>query len=219
VVRKDVVRNRARLVEAARAVFGERGLDATLDDVAERAGLGTGTAYRHFANKHELAAEVLGAATQQIADDAVAALSVEDPWLAIVSLFEAIGERQASDRGLYQALAGHGRAEDKIRVWPAIVESVTELFDRARAAEVIRPDAAPEDVAAIFAMLGPAFDMSDRTSTDLWRRYLVVMLDGLRASDRGPLPVPAPTFASLDDVIVVSKGRPARGGDVPSPDG
>lgn len=217
-VRKDVVRNRARLVAAAREVFAERGLDATLDDVAARAGLGTGTAYRHFANKHELAAEVLGDATQQIADDAAAALLLDDPWQAIVSFFVATGERQASDRGLYQALAGQGRAEDKTRIWPSIVESVTGLFDRAKAAGVVRADAAPEDVAAIFAMLGPAFDMSERTSTDLWRRYLVVMLDGLRATDRGPLPVPAPTFASLDEVIVASKGPKGRGG-VPSPHG
>ena len=68
--RKDAVRNRARLVVAARKVFAERGLDATLDEIAERAGVGTATAYRNFADKHELAAEVLAEATQQIATDA-----------------------------------------------------------------------------------------------------------------------------------------------------
>jgi AcrR family transcriptional regulator len=203
--RKDAVRNRLKLIEAAREVFAERGFEATLDDIAEHAGLGTGTAYRHFRNKQELAAEVLADATQQIVIDADHALLVDDPWLAVVAFFEATAERQAADRGLYQALAGHGSAEDKARIWPAIVHAVTELFDRARDAGAIRADAAPEDAAAIFAMLGAAFDMSERADTDLWRRYLALVLDGLRATDRASLPVAAPTFKTLDDVIVASK--------------
>jgi AcrR family transcriptional regulator len=203
--RKDVVRNRAKLVEAARQVFAERGLGATLDDVAARAGVGTGTAYRHFPNKQALAAEVLGDATQQIVDDAQQALAVEDPWLALVAFFQATGERQAADRGLYQALAGLGSADDKARLWPDIVDSVTELVTRARDAGAIRADIAPEDVASIFAMLGPVLDLSVRTDTDLWRRYLALLLDGMRATDRPPLPVPAPAFDSLDDVIAAGK--------------
>jgi AcrR family transcriptional regulator len=203
--RKDAVRNRAKLIDAARDVFAERGLEATLDEVAERAGVGTGTAYRHFRNKRELAAEVLAEATQQIATDADDALQIADPWLALVAFFEATAERQAADRGLYQALAGYGSAEDKTRIWPAIVSSVTELFDRARAQGAIRADAVPEDAAAIFALLGAAFEMSERAANDLWRRYLALVLDGLRATDRGPLPGASPTFATLDDVIAASK--------------
>ena len=65
--RRDAARNRALLVAAGREVFAERGLEATLDEIAERAGVGTGTAYRNFNDKHELAAEVLAEATQQIA--------------------------------------------------------------------------------------------------------------------------------------------------------
>jgi AcrR family transcriptional regulator len=211
--RKDAIANRAKLVEAAREVFAERGLDATLDDIAARAGLGTGTAYRHFRSKHEVAVEVLGDATQQIVDDAQRALAEDDPWLALVAFFEATGERQAADRGLYEALAGLGSAEDKARLWPDIVASVTKLVTRARKAGAIRADVVPEDVATIFAMLGPVLDLSLRTGTDLWRRYLTLLLDGLRATDRPPLPVPAPAFGSLDDVIAAGKPRrstPAR---------
>ena len=65
-LRKDAVRNRALLVAAAREVFAERGLDASLDDVAHRAGLGVGTAYRHFANKYELARAIFGEAIDEI---------------------------------------------------------------------------------------------------------------------------------------------------------
>src|SRR6187431_2289167 len=87
-VRKDVARNRALLLEAARVVFAERGLDATLDDIAKEAGVGVGTAYRHFANKQEIAAEVLAASSGDMVTDAESALLIEDPWLAIVTFFE-----------------------------------------------------------------------------------------------------------------------------------
>jgi AcrR family transcriptional regulator len=203
VARADAVRNRARLVIAAREVFAEAGLDATLDDVAARAGVGTGTAYRHFRNKAELAGEVLADATQAIADDAAAALAVADPWDALVAFFEAVATRQAADRGLYQALAGLGRAADKVRIWPDIVRAVTELFDRARAAGAIRSDAAPEDAAVVLTMMGPAYALGG----EAWRRYLALALDGLRATDRPDLPVPAPALGSLDDVIAASKRR------------
>ena len=134
-------RNRAPLIEAAREVFAERGLGATLDDIAERAGVGTGTAYRHFRNKQEIAAEVLAGATQQIVTDAEDALAIKDPWQAIVTFFETTAERQAADRGLYQTLAGQGNVDDKVRIWPQIVSAVTKLFDRAKKAKVIRADA------------------------------------------------------------------------------
>jgi AcrR family transcriptional regulator len=210
--RKDSSRNRALLVAAAREVFAERGLGVTLDDIAERAGLGTGTAYRHFRNKHEIAAEVLADATQQIVSDAEHALSIDDPWLAVVSFFEATARRQAADRGLYQSLAGQGNVDDKSRIWPQIVSSVTTLFTRAKRAGVIRADASPEDAALIFAMLGVIFDMGGVVSADLWRRYLAILLDGLRATDRPPLPVPAPAFATLDQVIAAGKHHGASAG-------
>ena len=78
-LRADAARNRQRLIDAAEEVFAARGLDATLDDIARHAGVNVATAYRHFANKHELARAYL----QQTLDRAVAmaeeAAEVEDP--------------------------------------------------------------------------------------------------------------------------------------------
>jgi AcrR family transcriptional regulator len=201
--RQDAVHNRARLVAAAREVFAERGLGATLDDIAARAGVGTGTAYRHFRNKRQLAAEVLADATQQIVVDAEEALRVEDPWLGIVTFFETTAARQAADRGLYQVLAGQGGVADKVRIWPQIVAAVNALFVRARDAGVVRADTEPADAAVIFAMLGVVYD----GPPELWRRYLALLLDGLRATDRPALPVAPPQYTTLDDVIAVSKGH------------
>ena len=203
--RRDSVRNRERLVVAAREVFAEHGFGATLDDIARYAGLGTGTAYRHFPNKHAIAAEVLREATEQIVVDAEAALAVDDPWDGLVQFFERTAARQAADRGLYETLTGQGDDDEQARIWPRIVASVTELFERAQRTGAIREDAAPQDVAAIFAMLGPAFAMSRTIAPDLWRRYLALMLDALRPTDGPPLPVAPPPPESLPTILSTGK--------------
>jgi AcrR family transcriptional regulator len=203
--RSDSVRNRARLIEAAAEVFAERGFSATLDDVARHAGLGTGTAYRHFPNKQALAAEILTVATEQIATDAREALAIDDPWQALVTFFERSARRQARDRGLYEALTGRGDDDAQARIWPGIIAAVTELFDRAHRAGVVRSDAAPQDVAAIFALLGPAFEMSRTAADGLWQRYLALILDGLRAVDRPPLPGPPPPVEAVAAILRTGK--------------
>ncbi|GAB4058418.1 TetR/AcrR family transcriptional regulator [Catellatospora paridis] len=203
--RKDSARNRERLVAAAREVFAERGFGATLDDIARHASLGTGTAYRHFANKQALAAEILTEATEQILHDARAALDTDDPWAALELFFERAARRQAADRGLYESLAGRGDYAEQARIWPEIIAAVTVLFDRAHRAGVVRADATAQDIAAIFALLGPAFEMSRATGAELWRRYLALLLDGLRATERPPLPVPPPPISALDTVLKAGK--------------
>ncbi len=199
--RQDSVRNRARLVQSARAVFADHGFGATLDDIARHAGVGVGTAYRHFPNKQAIAAVVLADATAQIAEDAREALTIDDPWLALVTFFEQTAARQATDRGLYESLTGQGDPETQAQLWPEIVAAVTELFTRAHAAGLLRADASPQDIAAIFALLGPAYEMP----TGAWRRYLALILDGLRATDRPPLPVPPPPVDALDAILKAGK--------------
>ncbi|MCI2421338.1 TetR/AcrR family transcriptional regulator [Saccharopolyspora sp. K220] len=195
------------LIEAAREVFAQQGFGATLDDIARHAGLGTGTAYRHFANKHAIAAEVLREATEQIVIDAREALDVDDPWDALAQFFERTAARQAADRGLYETLTGQGDYEAQARIWPQIVATVTELFDRAQRSGAVRSDAAPQDVAAILAMMGPAFEMSREIGPDLWRRYLALFLDALHAGRHHDLPVPPPPVESLDAILRAGKRR------------
>lgn len=205
--RRDTVRNRERLIAAAREVFAERGYGATLDDIARHAGLGTGTAYRHFPNKQALAAEVLQDATEQIAADADAALAIEAPWDALVQFFESVAQRQAADRGLYETLTGRGDDAQQARIWPRIVSAVTELFDRAQRAGAVRDDAAPTDIAAIFSMLGPVFSMSRDIEPELWRRYLALILDGLRPTTHDALPGGAPSADQLNAILFAGKRK------------
>jgi AcrR family transcriptional regulator len=205
-VRKDVARNRALLIESAKAVFAEQGLDATLDDIAKHAGVGTGTAYRHFPNKQAIAAEVLEQASESMSQDAVDALAIDDPWLAITTFFETIIGRAAVNRGLHESLA-IPRAPHEVLVRRQLVDSVTTLFARAKTAGVIRVDADPTDAGVILSMLVPVFDMAGVTSTDLWRRYLWLLLDGLRATDRPPLPVRPMPVGSIGAALSATKKR------------
>lgn len=108
--RSDGRRNRAGLVRAAEAVFAEQGVGVPLGVIAERAGVGRGTLYRHFADRYALAAAVY---EQRLADfEALAEASAGDPDAAEIVL-RAITSRQPSARGLTPLLAGapQGRRE------------------------------------------------------------------------------------------------------------
>ncbi|MFD4592812.1 hypothetical protein ACFWNZ_18860 [Streptomyces rubiginosohelvolus] len=132
---------------------------------------------------------------------------MEDPWQALVTFFERNAARQARDRGLYEILTGQGDDEQQERIWPGIIAAVTQLLDRARQAGAVREDAEPQDVAVIFALLGPVIEMSRTTTPDLWKRYLALILDGLRATTQPALPAPAPPLQTLPVILKAGKSR------------
>jgi AcrR family transcriptional regulator len=206
-LRKDSARNRALLIDAARTVFAEYGLDATLDDVAKAAGLGIGTAYRHFANKQELAREVMAQSFQLLADDAQAALLITDPWEALSGFFEISATRLVQDRGLHQAMFGP-TPHEKAPMRRDLVDAVVELFARAKQAGVIRADVEPMDAVPIYAMMGVASDVGSVVGPDQWRRSLALFLDGLRATNRPALSPPPIPIELLEEALAAT--RPKR---------
>jgi AcrR family transcriptional regulator len=137
-LRKDAARNRALLVQAAREVFAERGLEASLDDIARHAGLGVGTAYRHFANKHELARAIFAEAIDDIVSLADLALTMDDPWAGIVGFLEGTAEAQTADRGLREVLMGVHDAEELEQVNDRLSAPLRDLVERAKRAGAIR---------------------------------------------------------------------------------
>jgi AcrR family transcriptional regulator len=169
--------------------------------------LGIGTAYRHFENKQQLAEALFSKAIAEIVADAEQALTIADPWQAFVAFFTAAAERQAKDRGLFQALVGRYRLEDCVDIREQLDEPVSRLYDQAIAAGVLRPEAVPTDTGVIFSMLGVVYEMSSASSPELWRRYLALILDGLRASAADPLPVQALTQEELQSAIADQKSR------------
>src|SRR5215212_11501130 len=87
-LRRDAQRNRERILAAARALFAERGVDATLDDVAARAGVGVGTVYRRYPNKDALLDELFEERIGELAALAEASRTAADPWTALVHFLE-----------------------------------------------------------------------------------------------------------------------------------
>src|SRR6202035_2262707 len=101
-VRGDAERNRQRILAAAARVFTERGLDATLDEVARAAGVGVGTVYRRFPDKEALVAALFRERIDNLVTVAENACAGADPWQAVVSYLEYAAAALAGDTGLRQ---------------------------------------------------------------------------------------------------------------------
>jgi AcrR family transcriptional regulator len=210
-LRRDAALNRERILLAAGEVFAERGLDATLDDIARHAGLGVGTVYRRFPEKELLIDALFDQRIGAIVAVAEEALAHDDPWKGLVHFFERSVELQAEDRGLKEVLLGPEHGRDRVKdSRERLLPLVTRLVNRAHAAGVLRRDVHVRDLPFIHMMLGAVVDASHEIEPDLWRRYLAMLLDGLRArpKERRPLPVPALAEAELDHAM--RSWRPCR---------
>jgi AcrR family transcriptional regulator len=207
-LRKDAARNRAALLEAARAVFAERGLEASLDDVAHRAGVGVGTAYRHFANKYELAGAILRESLDEILALAEECEAMDDPWAGLVRFLEGSCSAQAKNRGLHEVLMGMHDAELADEAGQRILGPLTTLVERAHESGALRADADVTDVGIMIVCLSTIADITGGVAPELWRRYLPMFLDSLR--DGSPLPVPAVSAAQMHQAFASYKARTAR---------
>jgi len=194
--RKDVARNRERLLAAANEVFAQRGADATLNDIARQAGLGNATAYRHFANKQELLAALLEDRFGQVLAIFQHADTLDDPREALESLLYELGRRQANDEGLRQALSPEEDDKTSGQINAKLRPIADRIVERAQSAGVVRPEFHANDLPLILRMIGAVSDYADLTAPDLWRRYLGFLLDGIAAEHRPhrAITTPAPSL-------------------------
>jgi AcrR family transcriptional regulator len=188
-LRADARRNRERVIKAARAVFAEQGREAQVDDVARRAKVGVGTVYRHFPTKEALLEALVRDRFAQLAEWALEALEEEDAWAAFERVVWRGAELHAGDRALAEATAdAKACIADQASMESGLATSLAELMARAQRDGTMRADARPEDLPAMFCGLGSVMhrDAEDQLA---WRRYLALMLDGLRAApERAALP-------------------------------
>lgn len=202
-LRADAERNRQRLIAAAKELFATRGLDVTLDEVARHAGVGTGTAYRRFPNKDALIDALMVDRIGELAQIARECLDEPDPWLAVTSYFERALALQAADRGLKDVLFSSGRGRERSNhARQQIAPVVTKLVRRAQEAGAVRGDFAVSDVPLINFMLNTVVDFGRDIEPDLYKRYLAIVLDGLRPrDDLEPLPVDALQVRTFQDAL------------------
>lgn len=167
--RADALRNRDRVVEAAAAVLAERGLDAGVPEIAERAGVGKGTVYRSFPTRQHLVAAVLVERIGGLERLAEAAVEHPDARAALRELVLGMVDRMTADRCLadaFQVVAG----TEEVRAAKARVRRhVDHLLARAQRDGTVRGDVTADDVAVLLAGLG-------RTGS---RRHAELLLDAL----------------------------------------
>jgi AcrR family transcriptional regulator len=208
-LRKDAVRNRELLIAAAHEVFARRGSEASLDDVARHAGLGVGTAYRHFANKHELLTAMMADILDGLVLELEQAATIEDPWRALVVFLEAALAVQARDRGLREVMLGVYDPDEMERVHERLSPPLNDIVGRAKAAGVVRADLEPTDIGMFIAMLCAVTEVAGEADPELWRRYLAITLDGIRPGG-SPLPVPALDEQVMRTAMATHKHAVAR---------
>jgi AcrR family transcriptional regulator len=205
-LRADAVRNRQRLIDAAAEVFAARGLDATLDDIARHAGVNVATAYRHFANKHELAHEFLRQCVDRAVAAAEEAAAVPDPWAGLTLFLERSLDMIASNRALVDVLTRAYGAEHFAEMLQRSWVPLEQLLARARAAGVVRDDVAVTDFPPILEMLN---SVTGHGLPTLPYRYIGLILAGLRPS---PDPLPGEPISKERLLeIVAAKGDAEKG--------
>jgi AcrR family transcriptional regulator len=177
--RADAVRNRERVLEAAKAVFSAGGPDASLEAVARRAGVGIGTLYRHFPTREALFEAVYRREVEQLGELSEALKSEPDPVEALRRWLRSNVEFVATKKGMSAALALAVNSTSDLTVYSfgRLTKAVGALLDRAIAAGEIRADIGPEDV--LRALIGMCY-LHDQPG---WQtsvlRLLDVFVDGL----------------------------------------
>ncbi len=209
-LRRDAERNRRRILDAARQLVAEVGLDISHDDIARAAEVGVGTVYRRFPDKQQLIDELFDERVDQIIALVDGALALDDPWQGLSTFVAGNLELQAGDQGLKEIMLGTSRAGELAqRAERRIGPAVRELVKRAHASGQLRPDVGVEDFPLIQMMVGAVMEDARHIDPNLWRRALALVLDGYRAGDRpDPLPGRTPTRDQIEQVL--SHWRPPR---------
>lgn len=186
-LRADAARNRRLLLAAAADEFAERGLDASVADIARRAGLGKGTLFRHFATKDDLLAAIVLDRIDELNAVGEQLLDAADPGAALLEFLTVAADQQQQRDLSFLQEAGELNA-DVVRARERMFRTVHELVDRARGHGAVRTDVTGADV--ILLMCAPNYVTSyvPDAPPDLWRRYLAIIFDGLRPEGAHPLP-------------------------------
>lgn len=178
--RADAVRNRERVLEAAKAVFNAGGPEASLEAVAKRAGVGIGTLYRHFPTREDLFEAVYRREVEQLSELAEQLRSAKDPVDALRRWLRSAVEFVATKKGMLAALALTYQSSSDLAAFSMdrLTKAIGSLLARTVEAGQMRADISPEDL--LRALIGMCY-MHDQPG---WQssvlRMLDVFVDGLR---------------------------------------
>ncbi|WP_443034388.1 TetR/AcrR family transcriptional regulator [Streptomyces sp. BE147] len=183
-MRADARRNYDRLLGEARTAFAEHGTDASLEDVARRAGVGIGTLYRHFPNRHALMNAVFQEALSALLERSRELAGAEQPCRALVEWLGAIVTHAGEYRGLAQALMSASRDETSAlaQCHTPLREAGARLLSRAQESGSVRADVSIDDLLQLTNAIALA---AEQTPDDpaLADRLLLLTLQGLKGRE------------------------------------
>jgi AcrR family transcriptional regulator len=196
-LRADAARNRDAIVAVARDVFAEQGLEAPLEAIAARAGVGIATLYRRFPSREKLVAAALVDKVSAYTEAAEQAAASADPWDGFRGFVLRICELQAGDRGLSDLLCMTLSADEQVeQLRRTANERLEVLIGRAQAAGRLRPDFAAEDLVLLLVGTAAVMGVTGIDAPQAWRRFVTLALDAFASTDPSPLPMP-PTAAQM----------------------
>jgi AcrR family transcriptional regulator len=193
-LRADAARNRELIIAAAAAVFAERGLEAATAEIAHRAGVGEATLFRRFPTKDDLIDAIIETRMEELAALADAAADAADPAAALERFMQDLVKQFSRDKGFFEA-AGERCMNDPKFQPPRErgMEAVGRLLKRAQEAGAVRTDLSPSDISFLAGSAMYAMEVSKPgLRDDLWKRYLRVILDGMKPEGASKLRPGAP---------------------------
>lgn len=183
-VRADARRNLDIVLEAAKAVFATAGVDAPVREIADRAGVGVGTLYRHFPKRADLIAAVFRHEMDACADAAPTLAAQQSPVEALASWLQLYAGFVGTKRGLAKALHSGDPAFDALPAYfdQRLRPAFRTLFDAALDADAIRTDMEPDEILNAVAHLGMSASPDKPGQPE---RLVGLLTDGLRRKPAG----------------------------------
>ena len=198
-LRADAERNRRLLLDAAAEAFAEHGLDVSVDEIARRAGVGHGTAFRRFPTKEHLVCAVVLDRMEEItalARELREAGGVADP---VLEFMRRTIQLQVEDRALAESIGSGVLADPAIQVaHRELLREIERLVTRAQEAGQLRTDVSAVDVMVLTKGVAAASAPLQGAKPRIWRRYLDLVRDALRPESAQPLDGRPPTLAQLE---------------------
>jgi AcrR family transcriptional regulator len=213
VARRDAVRNRQLLVSAGRDVFAERGADASLEEIARRAGVGIGTLYRHFPTREALVEVIFEEHIEMVVAAADRGTKAEDAWAGLVGFLEQVLELQARNLPLRDVFLRHPTGEGRIAEQRRRIGLLLRrLVARARKQGTLRADFTAGDLSFALWSFSPLLEASAASAPNAWRRHLRILLDGFRPEAATPQQVRPLTARQLEEAADALRSRYHRRG-------
>ncbi|WP_226899575.1 TetR/AcrR family transcriptional regulator [Nonomuraea phyllanthi] len=178
-LRADAQRNVDSLLEAAKAVFGTSGVDAPAKQIADLAGVGVGTLYRHFPQRSDLVKAVFQREVDACADAAPALSAAHEPGVALDKWLQRYTEFLATKRGLASALHSGDPAFDALPCYfmQRLGPTCASLLEAAAANGEVRADVSAKDL--LYAVANLCLPVEDE-GVAYSRRMVALLVDGLR---------------------------------------